>query len=600
MHPPFVAMTWPAGDAPSRAPPASLAVAFRANGWTLAGCRQGLALWERPDRPLAVGDGPDHLLIGRWIGDPRRRQEAAGSLGGGVAAGARALCRDGWGAYLALIREADGRWWAFRDPSGAVEALTWTSGGCRLVASGLAGLPAGLLPDRLALDWATIADQLRQPIAQAARSGLRGVCPIAPGDLQPLGATAEAAVAIWRPTDFLPSGPEVDASWPERLAETIQTVVNRLLEPYDRFASEASGGLDSSIVHAAAAQAGSTARLVAALHYVGDRPEADERRWVELLGRQYALPLVCLPLATGSIDPDADFALLARDARPPFAAIDPERDRDTARALESCGAQALLTGKGGDAVFFQMPSAAVLADLWAAGGLAAGRHPRHAEVAHWTRRSVWSLWLEGLARPPARPAAGALGSLAGPGLAALASGVPHPWLVDLDGAPPGKRLQIEALANSQLALGPHRRGQVADLVQPLLSQPVMELCLSIPTWELVRGGRDRGLAREAFSPWLPEAITNRRSKGNLTSHYARRTAASADILREHLLDGVLVDAGLLDREATEAALQPDALIWRADGIDLIGVAAVESWVRYWQTRAPDAPEARRPGQAPWA
>ena len=29
----------------------------------------------------------------------------------------------------------------------------------------------------------------------------------------------------------------------------------------------------------------------------------------------------------------------------------------------------------------------------------------------------------------------------------------------------------------------------------------------------------------------------------------------------------------------------------ADGIDLIGVAALESWVRYWQTRAPDAVEA---------
>jgi len=31
-----------------------------------------------------------------------------------------------------------------------------------------------------------------------------------------------------------------------------------------------------------------------------------------------------------------------------------------------------------------------------------------------------------------------------------------------------------------------------------------------------------------------------------------------------------------------------ALIRRPDGVDLIAAAAVESWVRHWQTRVPDA------------
>jgi len=31
-----------------------------------------------------------------------------------------------------------------------------------------------------------------------------------------------------------------------------------------------------------------------------------------------------------------------------------------------------------------------------------------------------------------------------------------------------------------------------------------------------------------------------------------------------------------------------ALIGRPDGVDLIAAAAVESWVRHWQTRVPDA------------
>lgn len=592
MHPPYLALTWPPEHAESCEALPHLAGTLRAAGWTVAALRPGLALWQRPERPLAIEVGRDLVMVGRWFGEPALlRDEGDGDLD--AAERARRLCGRGWGSYLALIR-GEGGWLGFRDPSGAVEALTWAAGPYGVLASSLADLPPGLLPHRLALDWTVIAEQLRQPVAQMARSALRGVSPIAPGDLQPIGGDVGTATAIWRPQDFAPTRADVDPSWPDRLAATVETVVSRLLGPYERIVCEASGGLDSSVMKAAALRTGAGDRLAAALHYVGDRPEADERAWVRRLCEPHSLAVAFVPLATGPIDPETDFAALARDARPPYAAIDPDRDRDTVRVLADYGAQALVTGKGGDAAFFQMPSAAVLADLWHAHGLAAVRHPRHAEVARWTRRSVWSLWREAWRGPPTKPAFGVMGRLAGPCLDPTAPPPPHRWLERLDGLPPGKRLQVEALASSQLAIGAHRRGAVADVVQPLLSQPVMELCLSIPSWELVRGGRDRGLAREAFAGWLPEEILHRRAKGNLTSHYARRTAASASALRAHLLDGVLVDAGILDRRETEAALRPDSLIWRSDGIDLIGVAAVESWVRYWQTRAPDVPEASRP------
>lgn len=594
MNAPYVAVSWPASRAPAEEDLTALSEAFRRREWGLALARPGLALWQRLDRPLQVTAACGQVLLGRWF---RHAAEAAGDgFRHDVDERARRLCRGGWGTYLALLQEgSDGPWWAFRDPSGAVEALTWTTGAYALVASSLDSVPSDLQPRRLALDWSVIADFLRRPSAQFGRSGLDDVWPIAPGDLQPLGGPPDKAVPVWRPRDFVPSGTNIDRDWPEQMAATVQSVVGRLLQPFGRLASEASGGFDSSVVNAAIVRAGLKPGLAAAVHYVGERPESDERRWVDLLSRQYGLPVVCLPLATGPIDPARDFAELARDVRPPYAAVDADRDRDTAALLDRVGAQALVTGKGGDALFFQMPSPAVLADLWAAGGLAAARHPRHAEVAQWLRRSVWSLWREALLqRSVGSPAAGALGALAGPRLGPAPSLPPHPWLADLEAVPPGKRFQIEALVSSLASVGVNRRGRVACVVQPLLAQPVMELCLSIPTWELVRGGRDRGLAREAFSDWLPAPLVQRRSKGNLTTHYARRTAASAEVLREHLLDGVLVDAGLLDRRATEAALQPDSLIWRADGIDLIGVAAVESWVRYWQTRAPDAPRARRP------
>ncbi|MEO8114097.1 MAG: asparagine synthase-related protein, partial [Phenylobacterium sp.] len=169
----------------------------------------------------------------------------------------------------------------------------------------------------------------------------------------------------------------------------------------------------------------------------------------------------------------------------------------------------------------------------------------------------------------------------------------HPWLRDLDDTPPGKQVQIRALLGTHEFWGRSRRSRAAQVVQPLLAQPIVELCLGAPTWNLLEGGRDRALARRAFAEDLPPEVAQRRSKGMLNTLYARRTAASLPFLRAHLLEGVLADAGVLDREAVDAALTPEQLIWRDDGARLSRAAMMESWVRYWQGRIPDLASAPR-------
>jgi asparagine synthase (glutamine-hydrolysing) len=167
-------------------------------------------------------------------------------------------------------------------------------------------------------------------------------------------------------------------------------------------------------------------------------------------------------------------------------------------------------------------------------------------------------------------------------------------LSDLDDVPPAKRVQIRALTNGQVTQGTHRRSRAVDMLHPLLTQPMLELGLSIPTWELLQEGRERGLARRAFAEWLPDSVARRRGKAGLHSWYARIMAANAPAIRSHLVDGVLADAGLLDRDAMARALEPDELIRDAHGVDLMAAVAVESWVRYWQTQVADSPGVERP------
>lgn len=592
MQAPYLLVIWPPGSISAAAAAQAAAALLRAAGWTPAAERLGVQAWIRSDRPAPASWSPAYgaLVVGRrW---ERTAAEAERSRSGSVGARALALCTEGWGSYVALVGSEAEPWAVFRDPSGAVEALTWSFEPLAFVASGLTEVPPGLLPRELSLDWGVIADYVRRPVGEIVAPPLHGVQAIAPGALQPLPAGAPKQ--IWRPRDWLPATPEQDPRWPERLVETTLSTTAALMGPYRRVLTEASGGLDSSIVNAAVALAGRTGAVAGALHYVGDRREADERAWAQALAARYGLPLLAVARARdAAFDPEADFAELAADARPPFAALDAIRDRDTARQARHLRCEAIVTGKGGDGLFFQMPSPRVLSDLWRAHGPAAVGRRESVEVARWLRRSVWSVWREAWTAPPPA-AAGRLARFAGPALRELPTGPVHPWLEGVEAAPPGKQLQIRALVGGQAAVGLSRRSLAADLVQPLLAQPLLELCLGIPSWELVRGGRDRGLARTAFAAWLPPAIATRRSKGALTSIYARRAAAGAEALRAHLLDGTLVRAGLLDAAAVAAALTPEAQMRRADGVDLLAAAALESWVRRWQTRAPDAPGASRP------
>jgi asparagine synthase (glutamine-hydrolysing) len=534
------------------------------------------------------------VIVGRYWSSAGAASHPCPCTPGSVTDRARALSREGWGAYLAFLHDrARDKWWIFRDPSGALEVFTWRAGDLAICASGLEDLPPGLRPARLGLDWRAIADCLRDPGALGGAPALAGIRSVTAGDLHPVRGEVRESLPIWRPGDWIPCGLNVGRGREADLATTLVRTIAAMVAPYDRVATEASGGLDSSIVNAMIGRAGLGDRVVTALHYVGDRPEADERQWAQALCERWDLPLACIERPRAAIDLHADFGPLARDIRPPLAALDSARDRDTAARLHASRAQALLTGKGGDALFFQMPTPFVLADLWRDHGLGAAHHPLNTQVARWLRRSVWSVWRQALSGRPSGPAS-SLGRFAGPALRETPAGPSHPWLADLDAAPPAKCIQIRALANGQVGQGANRRGQVADLLHPLQAQPMMELCLSIPTWELVRGGRDRALARDSFAAWLPASIAGRRSKGGLSSWYARHVAASASALGGYLLDGVLVGAGLLDRAEVEAALDPDDLILTGDGVSLLAAAAVEAWVRHWQTRVPDAAGAERP------
>ncbi|WP_081916488.1 asparagine synthase-related protein [Caulobacter sp. UNC358MFTsu5.1] len=593
----YLALTWPPGM-PGVAAERMREAILGDGGWRIAHEAFRQLVCVRGDHPPAVTALPDGhgVLIGKVFDTEATLAGAPAAFDLSLLKGLEprdaglVLTRCGWGAYVALFTPRREPPAILRDPMGGLEAVTWTRDEVTLVASQIPATGPHA-PEGLAIDWARVEALLGDIALSSDEVCLTGVQAVAAGTLR-FGPQGEEMLRLWAPAVHARRARHArTATAPAALEACIDGVTKALAQGREAILAEASGGLDSAIVACALLEAG--APVVALSHHYWPEPEGDERQYAQGVADQHGLPLTAV--ARGDLHYDLEKLLAcAGGPRPPFNAQDPDHDQELADRLKALGADALFTGHGGDAVFYQMPDVAVAREALFGPRGARRRRETLSLLARRMRMSVWRLAALALSRAAADPP-----GLVGPSFLARPQDRRrrHPWQKAVRGVTGAKRVQVQALVNTQALIGDSRRGRVADLVHPLLAQPVVELCLATPTLALAVGALDRPLARRAFAGRLPAAILERRGKGDVTAFFARSVAGSLDVLAPFLMEGRLAARGLIDRERLAPLLDPHVMIWR----DLIGeimrVVFVEAWARTWEDRLAGA-GAPDPGQAP--
>jgi asparagine synthase (glutamine-hydrolysing) len=488
-----------------------------------------------------------------------------------------------WGRYIGVRMTEAGEVGAIlRDPSGALECIAWRQDGLTLIASTAPEWLVRRLRPPWRINLPRLAQAMRDPLLSTGPLLIDGPTAIDPGCVQPLPLEC-APLPAWRPVEFARRSLEAPAD-PEAAAALLQSAVDEavagLAGGVESMAVEISGGLDSSIVAASVARRGID-RIPLWLNAYGAEPEADERVYVEALGRTLGINPVSVPHASGPLT-EVWLERISQDIRPGLNALDPHHDLDWVRRLTAAGAGAVMTGKGGDSILLHAAGPDVFTDHWRAGWMSALCAPDTPRLAAFNECSVWSLVAHALrCRRNPRP------TLDEALLTPIRQAAPiHPWFVGSEAFGPAKAFQIAGVVDSVSRHGRSLLTEAIDVRHPLCAQPVIETCLALPTPILALGGRGRGLARHAFRNRLPALITDRRSKGDMTRIYGRMILDNLHVLRPWLLDGRLAQEGILDRVATEAALEPANLMWRGRYSAIIRAAAFEGWLRVWSNRLP--------------
>lgn len=488
-----------------------------------------------------------------------------------------ALTQQFWGEYVLLqsTATAGGEAVVSRDPSGGVQCLYAPAATNHFFTSDI-NLAVDLGLCEREVDWEFVSQFLVYPFQKTERTGLRGVRELLPGCHVHLRGSTHTIGQNWSPWDFVSPKHPVPR-FEEATAEVrrvVESVVNSWTQIDHSILLELSGGLDSSII--AACLRKSSARVVC-VTLVSALPGADERQYAGAIAERAGLRLRAEPLTVerARIDAPVPPALITPRAGPLQLAAD-EIMRDVAREE---GLEAFYSGGGGDTVFSYLSSAAPAADAFIKSHPIAGLRAI-SDLSDLHQCTLWKAARLALRKVRSRKPMTAATDLSF--LAPQISVAPpeaHPWSAFALNRAPGDIERVMGLAGTQVFRDGIPRGANHRLRLPLLSQPVMEACLAVPSWMWIAGGSNRAVARAAFADVLPANVLNRKSKGDFIQYCAAVYRHGREYMRELLLDGELASSDLLDVDKLQAFFDRPPSARDQTFMRIFDLCTIESWIR---------------------
>jgi len=525
----------------------------------------------------------------------------------------RHLLEKYWGSYIAVVSQREfGRCALLRSPTGNLPCYHTLSDTVHVFFSDMEDvLPLLVAP--LSIDWTHVAMRLLGGFEHSRDCGVREIEDVVGGEWIGFSGTPERPVPLWHPAQFCDRARfEDEREAAIALRATVLNVTRTLADQHTNIILRLSGGLDSSIIATCLAHQNERSRVTCLNFYIandyGDEAtkplppglsaesiaalrrvigSADERAFARVVANRCGFGLIERQKRAR----DIELQRIERAPRVPrpshfvFMILEDEVESEVAAMT---GASACFGGEAGDTVFYNTHRAIGALDY-------AYLHSWNLELVRQIRatstlsresyaRVLWKIVkhsMLGLGLPDTYDLMGRPHLVTDEVARAMHRNCRprHPWAQIPQSLSPGKREHALSVTN-YIAVYPHplNADRIAPPVHPLAAQPVVELCLSIPTYVLLANGVSRGLARRAFRDLLPGEVIRRTTKGGTMGFLQDAVRYNLKYIRERLLDGILTREKLLDRVKLDSFLVLEQPFLTVNAMQILDYLACENWL----------------------
>jgi asparagine synthase (glutamine-hydrolysing) len=515
----------------------------------------------------------------------------------------RAITSRFWGSYVLILHHAPRtQTYVVRAPMSRLPCFHASYDGVDVFFSDVEYF-ARIAPLKLSVNWDCIRAQVAHGDYLTHETALSEIAALQCGECLDIGPDGTHRRVYWEPRSILNEPPVPDFRDASRaLKRTTQYCVNSWVSPHRTVLHTLSGGLDSSIVLSCLVNA-PTKPHVRCVNYYSDE-SGDERVYATAMARHIGIELIEQE-RNRSIDMRV-FRDTVKTANPVLHFTGCDFEPTNAALASQIGATAIFDGELGDDVFGHSLRHDALGECVQRYGISRRFFKAAIDFAMLRRESIWRTLLQtyrthrrltemrywsqyrSLIREsnflPAK--SWLVSEEALREYERSSTRFIHPWFRDVAGIPYGKlKLMFSSMvATSTAYQSPFAKPHYPPTLSPLVSQPLIELALRIPSHLHIEGGRDRAVARAAFADDLaPLVVIRGLGKGTPDLWLKQLVARNREFLREFLLDGILVNQGLLDRRKVDAALAADVGGARIFISDVLVQCYIEAWLRGWSS-----------------
>lgn len=487
-----------------------------------------------------------------------------------------------WGRYQAIkVEKGKECLNLYRDPTG-LSPLYFYDNGSYVLFSSQISLIYDVLLSKPEFDWAYLHSFLAYGHHSSSRTPFQEIYELTPGYKLELSKSQAVTKEFWIPYKTSEASHNQESK-PQLLVETLKYCVSAWLENSPEVCLEFSGGIDSSALLMACKEQNLPVHAVNYGHL--GIPFSNESYYAQSLTSKLGTRLTDIDLE--AVLPLSAITPLGRYNRPFPSLLDHRLDNKIRESLLDAREGEFINGYGGDHLFLAAPSIEFLADYF---------YQRHSIGFFKKARQLSMLlsipYLSILSQSFKKILLPISGEKIFPFYKApswvteefnpFSSFFEIPYKRSLGKILPGQKKQLWHFYHSFSYIDQSLRAKDKPIIHPFLSQPIVELALSMPNFNSFTAHYDRFPFRKACFDHFKDPIFWRRSKGEVTGVIIQGITRNINNVKQLALDGIMAKNNIINRQKLEARIKDITEGKMHEVNSLVNLLAIEVWAHSWE------------------